>query len=120
GLCLGEEGALWLTGDQRSPAVAEKPPHLGERANLLTAVTAGRLGVQDGRHAGRLPPVRFERENSIYVAYEATLPAPAASPAATGPRPRPAPPPPPKPPRPPPPPPRRSPPPEPGAFAFST
>ena len=53
---LGEEGAIGLTGDQRSPAVAEEPAHLGERTDLLTAVAAGRLGVQDGRHEGRLLP----------------------------------------------------------------
>src|SRR5206468_1213954 len=39
-LRLGEERAVGLTGDQRAPAVAQEPAHLGEPANLLTAGAA--------------------------------------------------------------------------------
>ena len=61
---LGAERAVGLTGDQRAPAVGKEPANLGERADLLTPVPAGRLGVQDGLHEGRLPPCALERKNA--------------------------------------------------------
>src|SRR5690349_17314152 len=129
---IGAEGAVRLTGDQRPPAAGEEPAYVGHGANLLTAVAAGRLGVQDGRHTDRLPPCALEPKNASGFVRDGPpgLPAGRAARADESGRryqrpprepPRPAPPPPPKPPRPPPPP-RRSPPPppDPGAFAFST
>ena len=52
---LGEEGAVGLAGGERPPAVADQPACLREGADLLAAVSARGLGVQDCVHGGKLP-----------------------------------------------------------------
>src|SRR5262249_1137141 len=56
GARLTEQQAIGLARDERVPAVADQPAGFGEGADLLAAAPERRLGVQEGRHGGRLPP----------------------------------------------------------------
>ena len=56
GARLAEQKAIGLARDQRVPAMADQPAGFGESPDLLAATPERRLGVQEGRHGGRLPP----------------------------------------------------------------